>query len=76
MGLRLLMAMQFMMVQGAKSRLRRDEMRTVVAHIHRLVAADMQPGILEGEALLRNKLMDWIVDTLKYLQASSAGVLS
>lgn len=70
------MTVQFMMVQGAKSRLRRDEMRTIVAHIHRLLAADLKPGTLQEETLLRNKLMDWIVDTLKYLQASSAGVIS
>lgn len=62
-----------MMVQGSKSRVRRDEMRLVVAHIHRLLAADLQPGLLQDDAVLRGKLIDWIVDTLKYLQAAAAG---
>lgn len=65
--------MQFMMVQGSKSRVRRDEMRTVVAHIHRLLAADMRPVILEEDVPLRSKFIDWIIDTLKYLQAAAAG---
>ena len=62
-----------MMVQGSKSRVRRDEMRLVVAHIHRLLAADLQPGLLQEDAVRRGKLVDWIVDTLKYLQAAAAG---
>ena len=48
-------------------------MRTIVAHIYRLVAADLRPGMLQQDAVLRNKLTDWIVDTLKYLQSATAG---
>ena len=66
--------MQFMMPQGSRSRLRRDEMRTIVAHIYRLVATDLRPGALQEDATLRSKLTDWIVDTLKYLQSATAGV--
>lgn len=65
--------MQFMMPQGSRSRLRRDEMRTIVAHIYRLVAADLRPGSLQQDAVLRSKLSDWLVDTLKYLQSATAG---
>ena len=66
--------MQFMMPQGSRSRLRRDEMRTIVAHIYRLVATDLRPGALQEDATLRSKLTDWIVDTLKYLQSAAAGL--
>lgn len=66
--------MQFMMPQGSRSRLRRDEMRTIVAHIYRLVATDLRPGALQEDATLRSKLLDWIVDTLKYLQSATAGL--
>ena len=48
-------------------------MRTIVAHIYRLVAADLRPGMLQQDAVLRSKLTDWIVDTLKYLQSATAG---
>lgn len=68
--------MQFMMVQGSKSRVRRDEMRLIVAHIHRLVAADLKPGILQEDTVLRSKFIDWILDTLKYLQATAIGQYS
>ena len=68
--------LQFMMPQGSRSRLRRDEMRTIVAHIYRLLAADLRPGALQDDASLRTKLTDWIVDTLKYLQTATAGQLS
>ena len=69
-------ALQFMMPQGSRSRLRRDEMRTIVAHIYRLVAADLRPGALQEDATLHTKLTDWIVDTLKYLQSATAGPAS
>ncbi|KAL0053523.1 hypothetical protein WJX82_006983 [Trebouxia sp. C0006] len=65
-------ALEFMMPQGSRSRLRRDEMRTIVAHIYRLVATDLRPGALQEDATLRSKLTDWIVDTLKYLQSATA----
>lgn len=51
-------------------------MRTIVAHIYRLLAADLRPGALQDDASLRTKLTDWIVDTLKYLQTATAGQLS
>lgn len=69
-------ALEFMMPQGSRSRLRRDEMRTIVAHIYRLVAADLRPGMLQQDAVQRNKLTDWIVDTLKYLQSATADSFS
>ncbi|KAL3146697.1 hypothetical protein ABBQ32_000921 [Trebouxia sp. C0010 RCD-2024] len=65
-------ALEFMMPQGSRSRLRRDEMRTVVAHVYRLLAADLRPAVLQEDTLLRNKIFDWIIDTLKYLQAGTA----
>ena len=49
-------------------------MRTIVAHIYRLVAADLRPGALQEDATLRTKLTDWILDTLKYLQSATAGL--
>lgn len=48
-------------------------MRTVVAHVYRLLAADLRPAVLQEDTLLRNKIFDWIIDTLKYLQAGTAG---
>ena len=50
-------------------------MRTIVAHIYRLVAADLTPGVLQQDASLRTNLTDWLVDTLKYLQSATAGGL-
>ena len=67
--------MQFMMPQGSRSRVRRDEMRTIVAHVYRLVAADLRPTTLQEDAPLRIRITDWIMDTLKYLQAGIAGTL-
>lgn len=67
--------LQFMMPQGSRSRLRRDEMRTIVAHVYRLLAADLAPTTLQEDAPLRIKITDWIIDTLKYLQAGIAGKL-
>lgn len=67
------LCVQFMMVQGSKSRVRRDEMRIIVAHIYRLVAADLKPGVLQEDGLMRSKTVDWIVDTLKYLQSAATG---
>lgn len=49
-------------------------MRTIVAHIYRLVATDLRPRALQEDATLRSKLTDWIVDTLKYLQSATAGL--
>ncbi len=63
-----------MMPQGSRSRLRRDEMRTIVAHIYRLAATDLRPRALQEDATLCSKLTDWIVDTLKYLQSATAGL--
>lgn len=48
-------------------------MRTIVAHVYRLLAADLRPAALPDDTPLRNKIMDWIIDTLKYLQAGTAG---
>ena len=53
--------------------MRRDEMRTIVAHIYRLLAADLRPTAVQEDAVLRNKITDWIIDTLKYLQSATAG---
>ena len=50
-------------------------MRTIVAHVYRLVAADLRPTNLQEDAPLRIKITDWIIDTLKYLQAGIAGKL-
>ena len=66
-------AVQFMMPQGSRSRLRRDEMRTIVAHIYRLVAADLRPAMLQEDSALRTRITDWIIDTLRYLQSATAG---
>lgn len=48
-------------------------MRTIVAHIYRLLAADLRPTAVQEDAVLRNKITDWIIDTLKYLQSATAG---
>ena len=50
-------------------------MRTIVAHVYRLLAADLAPTTLQEGAPLRIKITDWIIDTLKYLQAGIAGKL-
>ena len=50
-------------------------MRSIVAHVYRLVAADLRPTTLQEDAPLRIKITDWIIDTLKYLQAGIAGQL-
>lgn len=48
-------------------------MRTIVAHVYRLLAADLTPATLQEDTPMRNKITDWIIDTLKYLQAGTAG---
>ena len=48
-------------------------MRSIVAHVYRLVAADLRPSTLQEDSSLRVKIVDWIIDTLKYLQAGIAG---
>ena len=48
-------------------------MRTIVGHVYRLLAADLRPAALQEDTPLRNKITDWIIDTLKYLQAGTAG---
>ena len=65
--------LQFIMAEGAKSRLRRDEMRTVVAHIFRLTANNMPPGTLRQQPAVCSRMLEFISDTLRYLQTGTSG---
>ena len=67
--------LQFIMAEGAKSRLRRDEMRTVVAHIFRLTANNMSPGTLRQQPAVCSRMLEFISDTLRYLQTGTCGKL-
>lgn len=67
--------LQFIMAEGAKSRLRRDEMRTVVAHIFRLTANNMPPGTLRQQPAVCSRMLEFISDTLRYLQTGTSGEL-
>eukprot|EP00891_Asterochloris_glomerata_P001080 jgi/Astpho2/1080/fgenesh1_pg.00017_%23_19_t len=66
----------FIMAEGAKSRLRRDEMRTVVAHIFRLTANNMPPGTLRQQPAVCSRMLEFISDTLRYLQTGTSEVYS
>ncbi len=65
--------LQFIMSQGAKSRLRRDEMRTMVAHVFRLAAGSLTSGALQRDTSLRIRFMEFMADTLKYLNTTTPG---
>ncbi|KAK9829934.1 hypothetical protein WJX72_008722 [[Myrmecia] bisecta] len=61
--------MRYSALQGARSRQRRDELRILVGHIFRLAADSLQPGRLHASAAVRDKLLDFIFDSVKYLAA-------
>ena len=59
--------------QGAKSRLKQVELRTLVAHVYRCFADGLRPGSLRSDAQLRSRVLDFIADTLKHLASPSLG---
>ena len=63
-------------MQGAKSRLKQVELRTLVAHVIRCIADGARPGALRSEAPLRTCVLDFIGDTIKYLGSATPGQYS
>ena len=61
------------MLQGAKSRLKQVELRTLVAHVFRCIIDGLRPGAMRSESLLRNCVLEFIADTVKYLASASSG---
>ena len=61
-------------LQGTKTRQRQTELRTQVAHVFRMIADHLRPGSLRTEPLLRNRVLEFVADTVKVLTASAAGV--
>ncbi len=58
--------------QGTKTRQRQTELRTQAAHVVRMIADGLRPGSLRTEPLLRNRVLEFVADTVKVLTASAA----
>ncbi|EIE19264.1 hypothetical protein COCSUDRAFT_48883 [Coccomyxa subellipsoidea C-169] len=56
----------------ARSRPRREEVRVAVAQVHRLLANNLAPGSLRTSAADCAKCVDFVLDTLKFLNSSSS----
>lgn len=61
------------LLQGAKSRQKQVELRTLVAHVFRCTADGLRPGSLRTEPLLRSRVLDFLRDSLKFLASATSG---
>lgn len=59
--------------QGTRNRQRQSELRVLVAHIYRYVAGALQPGALTRSAMIRDRMMAFINDTLAHLSTANLG---
>lgn len=58
--------------QSVRGRIRREDVRLLVAQVLALVAANMPPGTLLASTLLRTRLLEFAADALRYLASSTS----
>ena len=63
------------MCTKARSRPRREEVRVAVAQVHRLLADNLAPGSLRASPADCAKFVDFVLDTLKFLNSSTSGTV-
>ncbi len=61
---------------GTRNRQRQSELRVLVAHIYRYVAGALQPGSLTRSAVIRDRMMAFMNDTLAHLSTANLGAVS
>ena len=63
--------------QSQRGRVRREDVRALVAQILALVASNMPPGTLRTSTSLRARFLEFVAETTRYLAANTfAGQLA